>query len=608
MLVFPEVNARSLKRYFSKREEIFYIYLGKDFLRERNIGQRLGGKFRYITISRLLDKVASQIRKDFVFWIDDLNRCYGKAIEWWFGAVSSRNIYESNLFQYACYLEVLGRLWDTDKPTLIFVESPALASIIRTWAQERNISVVTLEPYQATMRRTANFLRFLKQWITFTMVLLLRFLTVFFLVSSRARKDFSKSSYVLINTFMHSSSFVKGGDFQDRYYPYLYEYLTKKGKRLLIHPVLCVTKAQYFFIYAKMRKSCFDFIIQEDFLRFSDYLSVMLYPLRLLKQRIEASPFNGFNLSLLLDEDKIQCVSSGMRAGLIYRLCRRLKEADIKISSCIDWYENQVIDKAFIAGMHAAFPQTKIIGAQMFVHMPNFLNLFPSQSETEARLIPDIVLEMSARQCQITKTYTQNVMCRSAAALRYAHIFNTDAVTNSVALSQKSILILLPYEMAGAIELLDTFRRLLPKINEDVGINIKCHPDYSNVDIVHFFGKTIWPSRFVFLDDSLEEALKEATLVASLSSSSIFEVLVEGIPVIFLGRQTVLNQNPLAGIRLNIVTECFSCDEVAAALHKYLSVTMEERKIFKAEGRGIRDLFFTPVSEQTLAPFSGETL
>jgi hypothetical protein len=151
VLSFHIVKCEKIKQIFKHKSEILWLYLGKDFFRMRKMELELGSQFRRIDIARLHNEVANDIRQEHVQWIDRLNRDYGKNLDWWFGAICSRNVYSSNLFQYSCYLEMIDRLWKTpgERPELIIIESIGIAKAICKWANKRDISVNIISYYLA---------------------------------------------------------------------------------------------------------------------------------------------------------------------------------------------------------------------------------------------------------------------------------------------------------------------------------------------------------------------------------------------------------------------------------------------------------------------------
>lgn len=592
---------------FPDSKSILWLYLGQDFFKRRFMEQELGNRFERINIAKIHEEVAADIRHEYVTWIDELNRLYGKKIEWWFGNISSRNVYNSNIFQYICYIEILEKLLSENerRPELIVTESLGLARAIQKWAYKKNIAVDVLNYDQAKQKSLINQLFFFLSWGNFTAILALRCLAAYISGKKTAKKQIKIDPGIIVNTFIHDYCLSEDGTFKDRYFPYLHEYLSGKGLYILIHPVLVGFQYNYFQIYRKMRRSRSNFIIQEDYLHLSDYLSAVKYPIYNLQHKIKAPPFHNLDLyDILKEEQREQSITSSMEAVLIYRLFLRLGKHGLRPGQVIDWYENQIIDKALIAGTRNAFPQTKVIGAQMFIHSPNFVSLFPSQSESEAKIVPHILLETSQYQCKIAQTFTKTIPCQSAAALRYAHLFDDENTPDRrIEQDSKTILVLLPFSIAEALELLDILRQGLDKIRNEVHIFIKGHPDYTPEELVKSFGVNVWPNRFEIFQGNMPQALNSASLIISSNSSSMVEAAARGIPVIFLGRQTTLNQNILSGLNLDIMTECFCISEVIESIEKYLNLTRAEKIRYKEIGKKVRDLFFEPVNEDTLLPF-----
>ena len=608
VLSFPCKDVANLKKSFSKNDIISWLYLGKDFFKKRHIEQELGKQFKHINIARLHEEVANDLRHEYVTWIDDLNRSYGADLEWWFTSISSRNVYGSDIFQFCCYLVMLEKLY-TDpirRPHLVFVESVGLYRVIQKWADGKNINVELYNTQEKFNFLTKKLLFFFR-WGNFITTTSLRWIAAFMTRIYYKRMKLGINPTMIIDTFLHDYCLSDNGDFKDRYFPHLHEYLFNKGYQVLVHPVVVGFKYNYFSIYKKMRKSNTHFILREDFLYFSDYVSAIKFPLKVLRQKVEASTFRDFELQDILDEEKwTQSITSGMDAVLTYRLFLRLGQSELQPEQIINWYENQVIDKALIAGARKAFPQTKIIGAQMFIHSPNFISLFPSQSEVDAKIVPDILLETSQHQCEVVQSFTKDIPCYPAGALRYSHIFNDQ--NKKIQISDEktmSILVLLPFNLNEAVELLETLKEGIQQIRNDIRIFVKGHPDYDSKELIYTFGEHNWPNRFEIFHGNLSEALEMASMVVSSNSSSMVEAAAKGIPVIFLGRETALNFNILSNLNLEIVTECYSTSELITAIEKYINILQFDNIKYKRIGIKVRDMYFEPVNEDTLLPFIG---
>ena len=606
VLAFPCKDAAHLKKSFSKNDFTFWLYLGKDFFKKRHIEQELGNRFKHIDIARLHEEVANDLRHEYVNWIDDLNRCYGTNLEWWFSSISSRNVYGSNIFQFCCYLEILERLWvdSINRPRLVFIESAGLLKVIRMWADKKDIDV-ELYNTKEKFKFLSNRLLFFVRWGYFITTTSLRWLAAFITRIYYKPKKLGISPTIIIDTFLHDYCLSDDGVFKDRYFPHLHEYLFKKGYRVLVHPVVVGFKYNYFSIYKKMRKSNTHFILREDFLHFSDYISAIKFPIKVLRQKVKAPMFRDFELQDILDEEQwSQSITSGMDAVLIYRLFLRLGQSELQLEQIINWYENQVIDKALIAGARKAFLQAKIIGAQMFIHSPNFISLFPSQSEVDAKIVPDILLETSQHQCRVAQSFTKDIPCQSAAALRYDHLFTNENKNNQNSEDKsKTLLVLLPFNLDEAVELLEILKEAIQQIRNDIRIYIKGHPDYDSDELIHAFGEHNWPERFEIYYENLSEALEVASVVISSNSSSMVEAVAKGVPVIFLGRQTALNFNILSNLNLEILKECYSTSELIVAIEKYINSSHFDKIKYKRMGTKVCDIYFESVNEDTLLPF-----
>jgi hypothetical protein len=611
IVTLPVKKPVKLKHLFPQGRATPFLYLGTDFFQRQRLERELGDSFIRLNITELQDQVAREIRSEHIEWIDQLNRRYGQEVEWWFNPVASRNMYVSNLFQYSCYLEILERIWkhwDT-KPELIFVETPALAAAIRKWAIHRDIEVHVNFPKSKNFYRLSYYWSSLLRYAFFTATLLMRSIAAFTSRKKIGAKICSPGKLAIVDVFLRDVSLNEQGEFNDIYFPQLYEYLEKNGFHILIHPVLYGFSFNYFSIYRRMRQSVAHFIIPEDYLRLSDYIHVLMYPLRAYRRKITADPFRNLDLSDIIDEDHVRGLTDNMSllALLIRRLVVRLGQSGLAPRLIISWYENQVIDKALVVAARQAFPQALIIGAQIFIFSSNMLYLFPIQSEVEAGIVPHRLLEMSEHLCNIAQTFTKDIPCYPAASLRYAHIFQAQQKV-SPAKTGSTVLVLLPYDLAEAVEILEILMMALNYMPKAVRLSIKCHPAYSLRELQRVFGENHWPKRFESCQTNLADALKGASVVISSNSSSIVEAAARGgIPVIFLGRQTALNQNILEDVKTDLIMTCFTATELATAINKSLDLTPEDLERYKILGEEILKLFFSPVTDATLLPFLGDT-
>jgi hypothetical protein len=586
-----------------------FLYLGVDFFKRNRLERQLGSRFSRLDITELHDRVAREIRAEHVEWIDQLNRKYGGEVEWWFNTIASRNIYLSNLFQYSCYLEILERLWNGAgaKPELIFVETPGLAAAVHKWAGRRGMEAQVISARSAKLDSLSNYWAALLRYGYSAGNLLMRQLAAYASRKKWGTRACPAGKLAIIDTFLHDSSVDESGVFHDAYFPYLYDYLEKNGYQVLVHPILYGFSFRYFSIYRRLRQSRTYFLIPEDYLGLADYLRVLTYPLRAWRRTIRAPAFRTFDLGDIIREEQAKRMgdNASLLAGLVYRLFVRLGRAGVRPRLIISWYENQLKDKAMVVAARQVFPEARIIGAQIFIYSSNLLFMFPIQSEVEAGVTPHVMLTMSEPLCRFVRTFSQDIPCRVAASLRYAYLFRERHEGLAVK-KGATVLVLLPHDMPEAAEMLEILNQGLDRMPKGARWLIKCHPDYSALELKQVVGERNWPERFEIYQGTLVDAFRDAAVAISSNSSAIVEAAAMGIPVIFLGRQTALNQNVLEDVKGEFIREGFTTDELAAAVNKSLAIAPEADKRYKAFGEEILNRFFSPVTPETMRPFLGE--
>lgn len=208
ILAFPCKNALKIKARFPGSESVPWLYFGNDFFKRRHMSQQLGRHFKSINIAEIQNNIAKEIKSEHVRWIDALNRQYGDDLQWWFGSVSSRNIYCSSLFQACCYLEILKELWkdQNSRPKLVVVESLSLAKAILKWTVVKDI---TVDVVCSTKPKLKSFLQpvlsFLK-WVKFLVILIMQCLAACFTRKFYGQKKTDLSCSMLFGTTIHNES------------------------------------------------------------------------------------------------------------------------------------------------------------------------------------------------------------------------------------------------------------------------------------------------------------------------------------------------------------------------------------------------------------------
>jgi len=609
LVIFLSPKKIDTELFSSSEKPVKWVYLGKQFHEKDRIEKDLDSSFRCLDISRIHNDVADNIRKEFVEWIDALNVLNGSSPEWWWGSVSSRNVYRSNVFQYCCYIEILDTIWhDAEtKPAFVVTESAAVAKTLQKWGAEHNIAVSVQGKWNAFAQQFGDYAIFFIRWFNYIATSSLRKCGSLVLAGQPLPLVSVKKNphLVIIHSYIHPMSVTETGEFSDRYFPYLYNFLETHGRQILVLPTYHGFTYNYFGLFAQLRKSNTRFLVPERFLKITDLLYTWHYPARLLCGRIQSPLFRKIDYSDILHEDTVKDkFEDCLDAILMYRLTGNLKNSELSPELFIDWYENQAINKALSKGLRIHFPGVPQVGAQIFLHYPNFLSLSPSGSEIQAGMVPDRLLETSNYQCKMATMFAPDLPCQAFASLRYSILFanKKESVIKETTKQKKIILLLASFDIDETLEMLSQVTGIMNGFEDTIHVQIKLHPDMKKEAITRFYRHGHWPENISIITGNLSEAMERASIVISKSSGSIVEAASEGIPVIFLGNQIKLNFNPLAGIDLPGITECYTTEELEIAIRKYLALSLQERETYKANGRYLRDIFFTDVNEVTLSP------
>jgi len=609
VIIFPRTGiTENVRLDLLERGATDWLYLGKNIGQRKRLQEQLGAVFKMVSFPRLLAEIAEETRLDHIRWIDEMNRLNGEDLEWWFGPISSRNIHSSNLFLYSCYLELLNRLHKGNDtlPQIIAVESFGLGYAVMSWAKKSGYAVMELHsPWAAHAGKLSILLFNIKTVCQFVLTSLLSLFAAR-IVNLQPINCSTGVDDVIINTYVHHDDIMEDGVFKDRYFPFLHDYLRRQGKNVLVRPVFYDYRYNFLTTYKRIKRSKDVFIVMESYLSLADYAAVFVLPLRRRKKMIKAILFRGNDyLPVIKEEWCRNFLSSALPAFLTYRFFTRLGGCGYVCKSIITWYENQVIDRAMIHAVRETMPGTRVIGAQLYISPPNYLNLHLSESEADANMAPHLLLHTCDHQCRKVALFAQSsIPCKVAAALRYQHLYEDTWRRHVDSRDEDRIAaLLLPADLDESWELLEIAGEARGLMDPSLKLVVKGHPDYPRKKIENLLNRIKGGETFETFTGALTDLLERSVAVISANSSSMVEAAARGLPIVYCGRQTTLNQNLLAGIDTHTVREAYTAEELAAAVNHYLDFSLTAGWNRSNEGLAIRDIFFTPVNDETMKPF-----
>jgi len=559
--------------------------------------------------NRTLNEVAAEIRHDFNSLVESVGREHENNIDWIVSSIASRNKYLSPLFLRCCYLALIKRIIESDQDIgQVRLSDRALSKVFRAYFKENGIgiSVVCTESIFARIKRI------LTPFYHFAVALVLLFLR--FIGRSRAGKTKTQLSepITLLDTFVIKSSIGESGSiykgkYKDRYYTGLLENIGEKDKRTIFYYPVLIGFRNPLEGFRLIRNSKDRFIIPDDFLNISDYLFILLYPIRILSLKIPGTSFLGFDVTpILLQERMCTCCNSSSLGGLHnYRFAFRVSQENVQVRLLVDWHENQVIDRGMIAGFRRFHPKTPIIGYQGYIISKNLhLYIYPTPQEYRSQAVPHKIGVIGKGLLSDIQEFCDDFEAVVAPAFRFNKVW--EKRKNMPDPNMFSILVALPIGLKGSANIL----RLLVSILGNLGNNyfmfwIKPHPSVMPEQIRGLLdGK--FPDVFHIKTGDFNKHIEGANLLIGNASSTCLEALAKGVPVIIIGDSNGIIENPIPeGIPAVMWRVCSTEDELISAVRFFQGQCATAFEKYAEIGRQIKEDYFEPVTVEGCRRFLG---
>lgn len=545
-----------------------------------------------------LNEISSKVKESFNSFISELAELNKDNIEWFMSSsIASRDILLSSLFVNCCYLVLVKEKTEKGEEfEEVITSDKGIYLVLRQYFAAKNMSVkvkyevsnlVKIKKYLYPLFRLVNALIFI-------------FNSLYLTVAVKKEKKYN-TPVTLLDIFILKESF-SGNKFSDRYYPGLFDCLREKEKECIYYVPTFFRIKNYMLIREdfKKTKNQYNFLFKEHFLKPRDYLYAISYPLREISYA--KTNFWGFDIKPLIKEDLRYNLFnlSTIISILNFRFVKRLKENRIDIRLVINWFENQVIDKGLNAGFSEFYSGVLTKGYQGFIIPDNYFHIQPIK--VEKKLIPDRILVMGKGLINKTKKYCKDLNVEIAPAFRFNYLWdNLEKNTNKW--NQLKILVLLPMMVSNSIEILKVVNSV-KNLNKETNYKfyIKPHPTFDKNRIARYLGKYILPD-YEVLYSSLKD-FQGFHLMIGNSSSACLETIARGIPVIIIGSQSGLTQNPIPeSIKEDIWKLCYTTEELKEAIHFYADRDEKTIERHRLIGEKIREEYFEPVTREAVRKF-----
>lgn len=424
---------------------------------------------------------------------------------------------------------------------------------------------------------------------------------------SLAKGDLSKDQRItIVDTFLLSGSSggVANGQYNDRYYPGMFDTLSEEEQKAVYYLATIIDFTNHRRGFDLLRSADRKFIIPDDWLTAGDFYRLAAVPLRFLQMRIGECRFLGINLQALVTSELwYTCADwAPIQGHLNYLFCRRLASAGIRLRLVIDWFENQSIDRGLILGVHHFYPSVTVKGYQGYVISPLYnIHIHPTQSENDAGVIPDVVAVIGDGFCAAVREFMPNLRVEVAPAYRFSGVWRQ--IVRDCGQGRHNILVGLPISMEESVQLIRALKEIEGELkSEGYSVHLRAHPCNPISAIAARVPGGV-PKEFSWSMSDLSSAMAAARIFIGIASSTCLEAVATGMCVIVVGSASGLTQNPVPmEIPRDACTLCYSGQEILQTLAEFQPI-IGSKSNHQALVEEVRRNYFSRISPSATREF-----
>lgn len=564
-----------------------WLFLASDYSLQRTWERHLGGA-EQLAAGPLVQAGAEALRDDFLDVITELGRVHASPA-WWCSRLSERNPMVSPLFLRCCHLHAARTAVSghDDGTLLVVAESAAMLEALAPgaiWVERPRRRAGTL-----LARRAARVARFAVQSIAARRA------------APRLPPAPARRPLALLRTWVDDGSLESTG-LHDRYLPGVAAYLERRGIAAITLPVAYGIHDRRR-MWTSLAADGRSFVPVERLLGWSDYIHAVAIAARGAAIRTRPRSIAGLDVTALFEEERVRAAFDGgtLQAALSTRLGRGLRRAGYTPDLFVDLFENLATEKPILLGLRRDCPATVVVSFQHGSLPPMLLSHFVTAGEAQFAPLPDrVVCSGEHFREKLVAAGLPGEMTVVGPALRFAHLFGERPAEREPD-QAPLILVTLPLQPDAAAELLLKASRALDGL-AGVRIALKPHPMSSREHLLAAASVAALPAGFEVVTGAMGDWLARASVVVALGSSTIYESVAAGVPVVVVGRDASLDLNPL-GWFPDLARVFSTAGEIRAETERLLSLSAGGLAAWRERGAEVLQRSFTPVSEAAYGAF-----
>lgn len=610
LIIVPKEKAKAIIPKIADADSICY-YLSDDYTHLLSLQEKCADRIEIKSISGLVQDTLQEIKKPLLEKIAKINKKYNSQL-WWGSRLASHSSSSTPLILNTTYLFCGQKILSRYNEDIIFIlDSDALAGCLSNAGVETGYQIVN---YRSIISKVLNSIKLWLYYATqiiyyFWLVLKSRRAALALLRPLCAKKSSAKKRRVVIRSWITDGNF-KSGKFKDRNFGPLPAWLNSKDYEIWNLPMFFNLSLPIKDVYRNLKDQSQLFLIQDHYLKISDYLKVLFEGYQRLRKRIEYIELFGTEITPIFNEVR---KNLGLdQFLLILNLCcpllNRLREKGFEIDAFYYPFEGNDPEKQFILYCRKYFPGSKIIGFQHTVFFPNQLAYHLGPGEKDYHPLPDKVVCSGQIYIGLLKQagFPPEILAHGP-NLRFDAVYmekpdNINIVTNK----RKMLLLPLTFSHNLAFELFVKVKNALKEIQEDYEIGIRSHPLLSKNALVEFLDK-IGMKNYKFTDNgTIQDWLPKVYAVITTGGSiTIIESVVMGTPAIRVIPDYSIFYDPFTweDYPLKPVSTSEGINQQLQLIDRFLT---QDKNIFLVIGKQVLTEYFEKPTEENMKVFSCE--
>ena len=528
--------------------------------------------------TKQLNKVADEIRNNFVDLVDNLYENREADLSWLFSAIASKDFYLTSLFEETSRIKFADEyVSQNNNIQEIIVYNKGTYSVLKQMFAGKQITVTFagrfFEPYIEMVKIIVS-------------MLVSAVISYIFIRKKKSGMAHQFKNITILDTFILENSFT-GDTYIDRWYVELQSSIRNTYYYL---PTFSVSP----FIRIRLSKKASKdkrFIFQEDFLKISDYFKAIYRTIFSQKIQFKDLVLDHINLSdlFLHEQSKSRINLSTYQAYITYFSIFRFVESGNSISVLIDWNENQLIDKALNKAIKSFSPQTITVGYRGYIVSPQFIHMIPTPAEKRAGLLPSVYAVPGKKLVETVNEFDTTLDVKVAPFFRSLGV-HIEKISSP---QGYQIMLALPIDLNLSKMLIENINYVVKKSKTKFQVVIKPHSNYTEAAI-----RAICPDinvEFLFAEEDFNTTLEKSNLMITSMSTSAMESMAKGVPVVLACQNSELYKIPIPkSIQQEIWRLTTNPDEMLKAISELLSL---DRTFVEEKAHTIRGDYFENISD-----------